>query len=277
MRDYQGYAMIVLGAGLFAIGLNLFVVPNHLLQGGVTGISLLGFYLFRVPVGLTYFLLNLPLFTVGYRLLGRAFAFRTLAGFSLVSLAIQVTARFQQPTGDLLLASLFAGAFTGLGLGLIFRAGGSTGGVDIIARLLLHFYGWEMGKSILLLDAVIIAGSGLLFGRNVALYSVLATFVASRVIDVVQEGALNAKGVLIISDNPRELAGRILQEMERGVTLLKGEGAYTGRDREILFTVVTRGEITRLKLLVKSADPSAFVVVTDVREVLGHGFAGRIT
>lgn len=271
LDDLKNYLLIAAGAFIFAFGLNFFLVANRLAEGGVTGISLILFYLFQIPIGATILALNVPLFIIGWRLLGRGFAVRTVFGVVMVSLFVEILGGFREPT-DPLLAALYGGALTGLGLGLIFRAGGTTGGSDILARILWHFRGLEMGRTIFALDVLVVSTSGLLFGRNQALYTLVAMFVASRVIDTIQQGLFLAKAVIIVSDQSRQIADRIMTEMERGTTILEGKGGYTSREKEILYCVVTRGELTRLKLLVREVDPAAFVVVQDAGEVLGEGF-----
>lgn len=278
MKDWKNYLAILLGALVFALSLNYFIIANQLAEGGVTGVSLIIHYLTGFPVGLAILGLNIPIFALGWRELGRTFAFRTVLGVAAVSVFVDVTVPllklFQPPPSDLLLAALFGGAASGLGLGLIFRAGGSTGGVDIVAQIAHHRYGVSIGRVMFTFDAVVLTAFGLLFNRNAALYSLVAMFVASRVIDSVQEGAYTAKAVTIISDNPQPIVRRITSELERGVTLLKGEGGFTGSPKEVLYCVVNRNEMARLKTIVHSEDPRAFVIVSDAREVLGEGFRG---
>lgn len=278
MKDWKNYLAILLGSLVFALSLNYFIIANQLAEGGVTGVSLIIHYLTGFPVGLAILGLNIPIFALGWRELGRTFAFRTVLGVAAVSVFVDVTVPllklFQPPPSDLLLAALFGGAASGLGLGLIFRAGGSTGGVDIVAQIAHHRYGVSIGRVMFTFDAVVLTAFGLLFNRNAALYSLVAMFVASRVIDSVQEGAYTAKAVTIISDNPQPIVRRITSELERGVTLLKGEGGFTGSPKEVLYCVVNRNEMARLKTIVHSEDPRAFVIVSDAREVLGEGFRG---
>lgn len=278
MKDWKNYLAILLGALVFALSLNYFIIANQLAEGGVTGVSLIIHYLTGFPVGLAILGLNIPIFALGWRELGRTFAFRTVLGVAAVSVFVDVTVPllklFQPPPSDLLLVALFGGAASGLGLGLIFRAGGSTGGVDIVAQIAHHRYGVSIGRVMFTFDAVVLTAFGLLFNRNAALYSLVAMFVASRVIDSVQEGAYTAKAVTIISDNPQPIVRRITSELERGVTLLKGEGGFTGSPKEVLYCVVNRNEMARLKTIVHSEDPRAFVIVSDAREVLGEGFRG---
>lgn len=173
---------------------------------------------------------------------------------------------------DLTLAALFAGVFVGIGLGIIFRYGGTTGGVDIIARLLYKYRGISMGKTMFAFDAVVITLSLLYLSYREAMYTLVAVFIGARVIDFMQEGGYAAKGATIISERSEEIATKILTEMERGVTVLKGRGSYTKRERDVLYCVVAKNELPRLKNVIISVDPHAFVAVTDVHDVLGEGF-----
>ncbi|MEW6724657.1 MAG: YitT family protein [Bacillota bacterium] len=276
MHLVKTYLGITLGAIIFALGLNAFVVANHLAEGGVTGASLIVFYLTGYPFGLVLLLMNIPLFFIGLWLVGWRFAVRTLYGVAVVAVTSQLTQGLAVNTGDLLLAALYAGAVTGLGLGIIFRFGGTAGGVDILARILWQYRGIEMGKTIFSLDILVMGGFALLFGKEVAMYSLVAMFIASRVIDFVQEGTFTAKAVTIISDQPKPIAEAIMNRLKRGTTLLRGRGGYTDRERDVLYVIVSRSEIGRLKHLVNQIDPKAFMVVSDAREVLGEGF-GRAT
>ncbi|HHV79557.1 MAG TPA: YitT family protein [Firmicutes bacterium] len=272
MKTLAAFIGITVGAVVFALGLNYFIVANRLAEGGLTGISLILYYVASVPVGISYLLFNIPLFILGHKLMGRDFSIRTLYGVAVSSFAIELTKSLQGPTPDLLLAGLYGGALTGLGMGIIFRYGGSTGGIDIVARLLWHSRGVEMGKTLFTIDAAVIGMSAAFFGKEVALYSLVAMFVASRVVDAVQEGAYTAKAVMIISERYEEIADRIINEMERGATVLEGKGAYTGKKRGVLYSVVARNEVAQLKRLISEVDPVAFVTVHDIREALGEGF-----
>lgn len=263
---------IALGAFIFSFGLNYFIIANQLGEGGFTGIALLLNYIFDWPVGLTILVLNIPLFIVGWIKLGRNSMIYTIIGTTLLSLFISLTKNLQSPLEDQLLVSLYAGVTIGLGLGIIFRHGGTTGGVDLIARLVNKYYGISMGRTMFTLDAIIITISALYLGKERAMYTLIVVFLGSRVIDFVQEGAYAAKAATIISDHAPEIASRIMNEMGRGATLLKGKGGYTGSDKEVLYCVVSRTELTRLKMLVQSIDNKAFIVVNDVHDVLGEGF-----
>lgn len=269
----ESLVWMTIGAAVFSFGINYFNIANGLAEGGFTGIALLFYALFHFPPGWFTFLSNLPLFIIGWRYLGHTSMFYTIYATTAVSFFLELFKRFQEPTSDLFLASLYAGVFAGLGLGIIFRHGGTTGGVDIIARLVQRFRGISMGKTMFLFDATVIGLSLLTYlDRERAMYTLVAVYIASRVIDFVQEGAYAAKEAIIISDKAREISEAILKEMERGVTLLEGKGGYTGAEKEVLLCVVSRNELIRLKGLIRQIDPHAFVIVSDAHDVLGEGF-----
>ncbi|MFT8320541.1 MAG: YitT family protein [Bacillus sp. (in: firmicutes)] len=269
---------ILLGSAIFSFGIIHFNMENNLAEGGFTGLTLLLFFKFNLDPSYTNLLLNIPLFLIGWKLLGRNVFIYTIIGTVSVSLFLWF---FQLPQiqlhiplkEDLTLAALFAGTFIGIGLGIIFRFGGTTGGVDIIARLCFKFYGWSMGKTMFLFDACVITLSLIFYlTYREAMYTLVAVFVGSRVIDFMQEGAYAARGAMIISDLNDDIADKIMTEMERGVTVLKGHGSFTKKEREVLYCVVAKTEIVRLKSVITSIDPHAFVSVSVVHDVLGEGF-----
>jgi uncharacterized membrane-anchored protein YitT (DUF2179 family) len=267
---------ILTGAAIYAFGLVHFNMENNLAEGGFTGITLLLYNLFGIDPSYTNLLLNIPIFFIGWKLLGKA-AFRyTIIGTSSLSLFLWIFQRFQLKIPlhhDLLLAALFAGVFIGIGLGIIFRFGGTTGGVDIIARLVHKYTHISMGKTMFTFDAVVIIASLLTYlNYREAMYTLVAVFVSARVVDFMQEGAYTARGVFIISEKHEEIGHKILQEMDRGVTVLKGHGFFTKKKRDVLYCVVAKNEIVRLRSMITSVDPHAFVSVMEVHEVLGEGF-----
>ncbi|NEU31170.1 YitT family protein [bacterium LRH843] len=267
---------ILLGAAILAFGLVYFNMENNLADGGFTGITLILFFVFSINPAISNLVLNIPLFFIGWKVLGRTTFIYTLIGTIGVSIFLELFQRFTVVDvplhDDLTLAALFAGVFIGVGLGIVFRYGGTTGGVDIIAKLCFKYLGWSMGKTMFLFDAVVIASSLIYLNYREAMYTLLAVFVATRVIDFIQQGAYSAKAAFIISDKIQEIAGAIMEEMGRGATILKGKGSFTGSEKEILYCVVGRPELIRLKTLVERYDPHAFVTVNDVQDVAGEGF-----
>lgn len=273
-QNIQNIMMVFLGAFICAFGVNYFTIPNQLAEGGLTGIALILKYLFNLSPALTTIVLNIPLFIIGWRELGRRSMLYTILGTSSFSLFLWLTEDIGVSMGDdILLAALYAGVSVGLGLGIIFRFGGTTGGVDIVARLVNKHFGWSMGRTMFVIDMAVIVSSAYIIGREKAMYTLVAVFIGARVIDFVQEGAYAAKAAFIISNSAEDISSELIREMNRGATLLKGRGGYTGLDKEVLYCVVSRNEITRLKRLVHRVDPYAFIVINDVHDVHGEGFS----
>jgi uncharacterized membrane-anchored protein YitT (DUF2179 family) len=273
---FKNIFFILIGSGIFGFGLVHFNMQNNLAEGGFTGITLMLYFLFHFDPSISNLLLNIPLFIIGWRILGRTSFLYTLIGTISLSLFLWIFQRYQihMPLNDdLTLAALFAGVSLGIGLGMIFRYGGTTGGVDIIARLANKYLGWSMGKTMFIFDLCVITLSLITYlSYKEAMYTLVAVFVGARVIDFMQEGAYAAKGAMIISNRPEAISERIMKEMDRGVTILKGQGSFTKEDRNVLYCVVGKNEIVRLKNVITSVDPYAFVSVSDVHDVLGEGF-----
>ncbi|SMO43166.1 YitT family protein [Melghirimyces algeriensis] len=271
-KQVKDILTILLGSFIFAWGINYFAIPNKLSEGGFTGISLILYYLFEISPGIVILGLNIPLFIIGYKVFGTRTLIYTIVGTVAVSVALSLTEGNYEPVDDPLLAALYTGVLVGSGLGLIFRVGGTTGGVDIIARLGNKYLDWSIGRTMFLFDILVIGASAFFIGREKAMYTVVAVFVGARIIDFFVEGLDTAKAVTIISNSAVSISDKITKEMERGVTLLKGRGGYTGTDKEVLYVIINRNELPRMKQLVHSIDPYAFVVLHDVRDVLGEGF-----
>ncbi|CAM3976680.1 YitT family protein [Lederbergia lenta] len=268
---------IILGAAIFSFGLVHFNMQNNLAEGGFTGITLLLFFIFNIDPSISNLVLNIPLFLVGWKLLGRKSFVYTLIGTVSVSLFLFIFQRFHfniPLDGDLFLAALFAGVFIGIGLGITFRFGGTTGGVDIIARLLHKYKGISMGRTMFMFDAIVITVSLLTYlNHKEAMYTLVAVFVGARVVDFMQEGAYAARGALIISENHHQaIADMIMEQMERGVTVLNGRGSFSKQNKDVLYCVVGRNEIVHLKKLINAIDPHAFVSLIVVHDVMGEGF-----
>ncbi len=267
---------ILLGAAIFSFGIVHFNMQNELGEGGFTGITLLMYFLWGWDPAVTNILLNIPAFIVGWKFLSRNTFLYTVIGTLAVSLFLSVFQNNQYQLylqSDMTLVALFAGVSIGIGLGIIFRYGGTTGGVDIIARIVYKYAGWSMGKTMFLFDGLVIATSILTYLELVeGMYTLVAVYVAARVIDFIQEGAYAARGATIISNSSTEISNRIMEKMDRGVTVLQGKGHYTGEKRDVLYCVVARNEIVRLKNIIHEVDPHAFVAVTSVHDVVGEGF-----
>ncbi|SCA86483.1 UPF0750 membrane protein [Bacillus glycinifermentans] len=267
---------ILAGAAVFSFGLVHFNMQNNLSEGGFTGITLLLYFLFKIDPSISNLVLNIPVFIIGWRLLGRTVFAYSIIGTVSLSVFLWIFQRFQihMPLKhDLALAALFAGVFIGTGLGIIFRYGGTTGGVDIIVRLVNKYFHTPMGKVMFVFDACVITLSLIFYlSYKEAMYTLVAVFVASKVIDFMQEGGYAAKGATIISEKNEQIQQKIIEEMERGVTVLKGQGSYTKAERDVLYCVVPKNEVVLLKNVITSVDPHAFVAVSDVHDVLGEGF-----
>ncbi|MEI3596850.1 MULTISPECIES: YitT family protein [unclassified Oceanobacillus] len=266
---------ILIGAAIYSFGIVHFNMQNNLGEGGFTGITLLLYFIWKLNPAITNILLNIPVFLIGWKLLGRNTFIYTIIGTSAVSffLAIFQSYQFAIPLeNDMTLVALFAGVFIGVGLGIIFRYGGTTGGVDIIARLANKYLGWNMGNTMFLFDLIVISSSILLILDLIqGMYTLVAVYIGARVIDVIQEGAYLAKGATIISNQSAEIVKEI-QKMDRGVTIFLGRGSYTGEKLDILYCVVPRNEIVRLKNTILRVDPYAFVSISTVQDVQGEGF-----
>ncbi|MFZ5652599.1 MAG: YitT family protein [Bacillota bacterium] len=268
------FAGVTLGVLLTALGLDIFLIPNKIAAGGVSGIATVLHYLVNVPVGMTMLFLNVPLFVMGIYRLGLKFGFRSLYGTISLPFLIDALAPFMPvPTRDPLLAGIFGGVLVGLGLGLVFKYRGTTGGTDLAAAVLRTYTGANVGQLLFMVDAVVVLAAGFAFNSwELAMYALITIFVTAWLIDMVQEGISFAKAFFIISSEPEKMALAVLREMDRGATVLRGRGAYSGIDRDVLLVVVNRSEVTRLKDLIKSIDKGAFVILTDAHEVLGEGF-----
>ncbi len=281
----RDYGLILLGTLAQAVGLRLFLVPANLASGGVSGISQLINYLTQTPdnpagwpIGVMIFIGNVPLFLIGWRFLGgRRFVLRTawaIASMSFFTEAVIWLPFFPRAglTDDIFLNSLYGAVVSGVGYALVYRGQGTSGGSDILARILNFYRGVPMTQSYLLTDTAVILAAGLVFGWKEALYAIITLYVSGLVVDTVIEGGGTVRTALIVTDNGRAVAQSILDEMERGVTILSGTGAYTGSERPVLYCVVTRSEIPTLKQIVHDADPQAFMVIGAAHEALGEGF-----
>jgi len=273
---FKNIFFIVLGSAIFSFGLVHFNIQNELAEGGFTGITLILLFAFNWDPALMNLLLNIPMFIIGWKLLGRITFHYTVIGTVAVSIFIKLFMVYQidvQMKDDLVLVALFAGLFIGIGLGIIFRYGGTTGGVDILARLAHKYLGWSMGKTMFLFDTLVILASWVTYlNSRSMMYTLVAVFVGARVIDLVQKGAYAARAAFIISQHQDEIATKITNEMGRGVTVFQGYGHFTKSEREILYCVVGQNEIVRLKNIITSIDEYAFVSLTEVHDVMGEGF-----
>ena len=280
LHQLQTIIPIIAGSAIYAFGLLYFIIPNELMEGGVTGITVLLNYAFNISPSLSTMALNIPLFLVGMKILGKRQSVYTGLGIASLTLflwlfELLIDRGYVVPfhtEHDYILAALYAGVTLGAGLGIVFRFGGTTGGSDIIARIINRKFGFSMGQIILSLDILIIGLSLFFIPLERILYTLVAVFIASKVIDFIQEGAYAAKAFTIISDRAPDIANRISTEMDRGVTLIPAIGAYSMQAKHMVYCVVSRQEIRRLTGIAKSLDPRAFIIINDDNDVHGEGF-----
>ncbi len=272
LKALKKYLLLLLGAILASIGLEEFLVPNNIIDGGIIGISIISSYLTKLPLGVFIFVLNLPFLVIGYKQIGKTFVISTL--FSITALSIGVTFLHPIPgiTNDILLAAVFGGIILGVGVGLIIRYGGSLDGTEIVAIILDRRTGFSVGEIVMFFNLFILSSAGFFFGWDKAMYSLIAYFIAFKVIDMTIEGLDETKEVMIVSDRPEEIAEVLMVRLGRGVTFLQGRGGYTGESKFVLYSLISRLEISKLKAIVDEIDANAFVTISDVHEVKGGKF-----
>jgi len=273
-RKIRNYLIITISAIIYAVGVSLFLDPNNLAPGGVTGISIILNRIIPIQTGTWILLLNIPLLLLGMWKFGWKFIFSTLYAVVAVSIATDILAPIGALTDDLLLAALAGGGCVAVALGLIFRAGATTGGVDIIVKLLrLKYPHLKTGFLFMLIDISIAASSGLIFGNlEVVLYAVVAIMVSARTIDVVLYGTDEAKLIYIISDVSEKISDRLLNEIDSGVTYLHGQGAYSNQNKKVIMCVTKKQQAPGIEEIVKEEDPQAFMIVSSASEIFGEGY-----
>ncbi len=266
---FKKYLLLTLGAIVYAAGLETFFVPNNLIDGGVVGISMMISYLTDTPLSVFVVLLNIPFLYLGYKQIGKTFTISTLYSIVVLAFAIQYFHTTPNITYDIFLATIFGGIVVGLGVGMIIRYGGSVDGTEIVAIISDRKTELSVGETVMIINLFILSSAGLVFGWERAMYSLIAYFIAYKVMDLVISGLEESKGVMIVSDRSDDLAETLLARLGRGVTILHGEGAYTNEPKRILYTVVTRLEVAKLKAIVKEKDPSAFLSIYNINDVVG--------
>jgi uncharacterized membrane-anchored protein YitT (DUF2179 family) len=280
----RDYFLIALGAIIQAVSLRIFFVPAELASGGVSGIAQLISHFTGWPIGLMVLIGNVPLFILGWRFLGgRRFAIRTAIAIVTYSLFTDLLLKIpafayysniliNDLKGDIFLNSLYGAIMSGIGYGLVYRARGTSGGSDILARILNKWRGVSMTQSYLMADTAVILSAGFIFGWKQALYAMITLYVSGLVSETVLEGGETVRAAMIVTAQPEEVSSRVIEELERGVTYLEGRGAYTGNSRPVLYCVVSRAEVSTLKTIVSEIDPEAFMVIGVAHEALGEGF-----
>ncbi|MDR4946802.1 YitT family protein [Neobacillus cucumis] len=266
---------ITIGAILMATGLEIFLVPNNVIDGGITGISIMLAHITGWKLGLFLFVLNLPFVYLGYKQMGKTFAFSTVYGIIVLSIFTSFFHPIPPFTEDILLATLFGGMILGIGVGLVIRNGGALDGTEILALVISKKIPFSVGQIIMFMNIFILGAAGFVFTWDRAMYSLLAYVVASKAIDTVVQGLEETKSVWIISDNAEEIGNAVNDRLGRGVTYLNGEGAYTGDNKKVIFSIISRLEESKLTTIVEEIDPTAFLAIADIAEVRGGRFKKR--
>ncbi|MDF2065783.1 YitT family protein [Bacillus sp. Cr_A10] len=268
----RDYLYVIIGAAIIAIGFNVFLLPNQVASGGVSGISTILKGVFGWEPGIVQYSFNIPLFIAGLFFLGAKFGIKSLVGTLTLPAVVLLSSSWEPWTTNPLLGALFGGITVGLGLGIVFRGGASTGGTDLAAQIITKYTGFSLGTSVLLIDGLIVLSAAIVFDIEKALYALIGLFVTTKTIDLVQLGFSQSKMIYIITNKQEEIRDAIYKEIDRGVTKLPAIGGYTEEERPILLVVAYQTEFTKLKQIVKTHDPHAFVIVSSAYEVLGEGF-----
>lgn len=264
---------IIIGATIVSASINTLIIPNQIADGGITGIAIILHYLLHWPVSWTVLLLNLPLFILGLRMVGRNFLVFSVVGVGALSATLSLTTHLPALTYDTLLAAISGGFLSGIGMGIIFRSRGSLGGTDILAVLFARTTPFSVGQILLGIDALIFLGVAILFRPEMAMYAMIYMFIATRVVDLVQEGLSHSKSVMVVTTHPQEIAEEIMGKLERGVTLFQAIGAFSGEAKQVVYCVINRAELSQVKEIVRDQDPQAFLAISEVPEVVGEGFS----
>lgn len=272
-KTFKDLILILLGGIIFSIGINFFTIPNLLSEGGILGLTVVAHYLFEWSPGVVNFVLNMTLVLVGYKFLEKRTIIYTIITIFSSSVILFLTENVgRRLTNDTLLAAIFAGLLVGIGLGLIFRAGGTNGGTTIIARMLNQFLGWSIGKGMLIIDVIVVGGSVLIIGLDKSMYTLISVYLGAKAIDFIVEDLDERVAVLIISNSSDQILNEITTVMSRGLTVLEGRGGYTGANKNVLYIVINKQETVRLKSIISVLDRNAYVTVHNVHEMIGKGY-----
>jgi len=270
----KDYFLITVGGIITALSLVLLTVPNKIAAGGISGVATILYHMYGFQVGIIILLINIPLFIAAVYFLGGSIGTKTLWGIIVLSLSVDLLTPILEPlTYEVILASIYGGVLGGLGMGIVFRGGGTTGGTDLIATLISYFFPqFSIGQGLFLIDGIVILMAGIFFDIELALYAAITIFISTKIIDIIQQGFNVSKSVFIISDKSNSIKEHILSQMHRGVTAFNGYGGYSGKKKDILLVTINRAEITKLKNLIREIDEDAFVIMNEAHEVLGEGF-----
>lgn len=271
-KYFMDIFIIAVGSLLFALAVNLFVIPNDLGEGGVTGLTIIAYYLFGWSPSIVSFVLNAILLVVGYKFLNRQTTIYTIIAVTLHSLFLHLTESWSIASDEIIVNTIFGGVFAGVGIGLIIRVGGTTAGSTILARITNKYLGWSISYGLLFFDLIVAFSSYFIIGAEALMLTIIMLYVGTKVMEFVIEGVNPKKAVTIISKKPEDIASHVNGFMNRGVTVLSGHGYYTKEQKEILYIVISKQEVVKLKKIVKEIDKDAFIAIHDVRDVFGHGF-----
>ncbi len=272
LQFFKEYIIVALACMVMAFNTSYFFIGNKLAQGGVSGLSLIIHYLSNIDMSYLYFALNIPLIILAYIFLGKNFLLKTLFATFVLSVFLKIFASFSEPLEDILLAAIFGGAINGIAIGIVFYAGGSTGGIDIIAKIINKYTGIPISRILLTTDFIVLSMVAVIFGKVIFMYTLISLVISSKMIDIIQVGIYSAKGVTIITTKEDEIRKRIMEDTGRGITLIDARGGYTQKEIGMLYCVVGQYQLIKVKTIVKEVDPSAFMIVADVHEVIGNGF-----
>lgn len=264
--------IIIIGAFFFALGVNLFVIPNNLGEGGVTGVTIILYYVMEWSPSIVSLVINAILLVIGYRFLNRQTIIYTIIAVVFNSIFLHLTEPWSIQSEEIMINAIFGGVFIGVGIGLIIRVGGTTAGTTILARIANKFLGWNISYALLFFDLIVAFSSYFIIGAEALMLTIMMLYIGTKVMEFVIEGVNPQKAVTIISKNPNAIADQVSYKMNRGVTVLAGHGYYTKEQKEVLYIVISRQEVIKLKNIVKTVDPDAFIAVHDVRDVFGKGF-----
>lgn len=264
--------VIMLGSIMFSLAVNLFIIPSELGEGGVTGITIIFYYLYHWSPGLLSLILNSLLLIVGYKFLDKTTTIYTIIAVVFNSLFLQLTESWHIEANELIINAIFGGIFGGIGIGLIIRVGGTTAGSTIIARILHKFLDWNVSYALLIVDLVVVFASYFIIGAESLMFTIVMLYIATKVMDFIIEGVNPKKAITIISKEQNKIAEQVNVIMDRGVTVIYGRGYYTKQPKELLYIVISKQEVSTLKKIVRSIDKDAFITIHDVRDVFGEGF-----
>ena len=265
-------SLMIIGTFSFALAVNLFIIPNELGEGGVTGITIIAYYLYGWSPGLVNLILNGMLLIVGYRFLGKNTIVYTIIATLLISLFLHVTLGWQIDSNEMMINMIFGGVLGGFGIGLVIRAGGTTAGTTILASITQKYLGWNISYGLLFFDLIIVFASYFVIGAEKLMLTIVMLYIATKVMEFTIEGFNSRKAITIISTQSDAIAKQVNDVMERGVTVYSGHGYYTKQEKDILYIVISNREVVRLKNIVKNIDKDAFIAIHDVRDVFGEGF-----